>query len=280
MNFTGESAFSPGRVAKLIFLTFATFATLYPVLWVFKMALTPSQGFDASPNPFPTDPSLDNFSYVLFELPFFTWLFNSVVISVATTLLGVFLACTSAYALSRFRFPGRAPAMLSFLVTQMFPGVLMMIPLYLIMDYLGLLNQLLGLVLVYSTTAIPFCVWMLKGYFDTIPKELEEAALMDGASTGMIFWRIMLPLSLPAVAVTALFSFMTAWNEFILAAVFMNDENKYTLPVGLKQMVGQFATEWGNFAAAAILVSIPVVALFFALQKNLVGGLTSGGVKG
>ena len=280
MNFTGESPFSTGRIVKLVFLTFATFATLYPVLWVFKMALTPSQGFDASPNPFPTDPSLDNFNHVLFELPFFTWLFNSVVISAATTVLGVFLACTSAYALSRFRFPGRAPAMLSFLVTQMFPGVLMMIPLYLIMDSLGLLNQLLGLVLVYSTTAIPFCVWMLKGYFDTIPKELEEAALMDGASTGMIFWRIMLPLSLPAVAVTALFSFMTAWNEFILAAVFMNDENKYTLPVGLKQMVGQFATEWGNFAAAAILVSIPVVALFFALQKNLVGGLTSGGVKG
>jgi len=280
MNFTGESPFSTGRIVKLVFLTFATFATLYPVLWVFKMALTPSQGFDASPNPFPTDPSLANFEHVLFDLPFFTWLFNSVVISAATTLLGVFLACTSAYALSRFRFPGRAPAMLSFLVTQMFPGVLMMIPLYLIMDSLGLLNQLLGLVLVYATTAIPFCVWMLKGYFDTIPKELEEAALMDGASTGMIFWRIMLPLSLPAVAVTALFSFMTAWNEFILAAVFMNDENKYTLPVGLKQMVGQFATEWGNFAAAAILVSIPVVALFFALQKNLVGGLTSGGVKG
>jgi len=280
LNYTGESPYSTGRIVKLVLLTFATFATLYPVLWVFKMALTPSQGFDASPNPFPTDPSLANFSHVLFELPFFTWLLNSVIISAATTVLGVFLACTSAYALSRFRFPGRAPAMLSFLVTQMFPGVLMMIPLYLIMDSLGLLNQLLGLVLVYSTTAIPFCVWMLKGYFDTIPKELEEAALMDGASTGMIFWRIMLPLSLPAVAVTALFSFMTAWNEFILAAVFMNDENKYTLPVGLKQMVGQFATEWGNFAAAAILVSIPVVALFFALQKNLVGGLTSGGVKG
>ena len=280
MTGSESNPYSAGRIGKMVFLTFATFATLYPVLWVFKMALTPSQGFDASPNPFPTDPSLDNFNHVLFELPFFTWLFNSVVISAATTVLGVFLACTSAYALSRFRFPGRAPAMLSFLVTQMFPGVLMMIPLYLIMDALGLLNQLLGLVLVYSTTAIPFCVWMLKGYFDTIPKELEEAALMDGATTGMIFWRIMLPLSLPAVAVTALFSFMTAWNEFILAAVFMNDESKYTLPVGLKQMVGQFATEWGNFAAAAILVSIPVVALFFALQKNLVGGLTSGGVKG
>jgi arabinogalactan oligomer/maltooligosaccharide transport system permease protein len=275
-----DRPYSPGRIVKLLFLAAFTVAVLYPVLWVFKMALSPSQGFDASANPFPTDPSLDNFRHVLFDRPFFRWLLNSVVVSVATTLLGVFLACTSAYALSRFRFPGRTTAMLSFLVTQMFPGVLMMIPLYLIMDWLHLLDQLAGLVLVYSTTAIPFCVWMLKGYFDTIPKELEEAAVMDGATPAMIFWRIVLPLSLPAVAVTALFSFMTAWNEFILAATFMNGEENYTLPVGLRLMVGQFSSEWGHFAAGAILVSLPVVALFFALQKHLVGGLTSGGVKG
>ena len=275
-----DSPWAPERLAKLVFLTLLSLAVVYPVLWVFKMAFTSSQGFDTSINPIPSDPSLDNFRHLLFEMPFLTWMFNSLVCSVATTLLGVFLACTSAYALSRFRFPGRSTAMLGFLVTQMFPGVLMMIPLYIIVDALGLLDQLLGLILVYSTTAIPFCVWMLKGYFDTIPRELEEAALMDGATTSTIFWRIMLPLSLPAVAVTALFSFMTAWNEFILAALFMNSEEHYTLPVGLKLMVGQFSSEWGYFAAAAILVSLPVVILFFALQKQLVGGLTAGGVKG
>jgi arabinogalactan oligomer/maltooligosaccharide transport system permease protein len=238
------------------------------------------QGFDLSLSLLPAEPTLDNFRYLFFERPFARWLLNSVMVSLATTLLGVFLASTAAYAFSRFRFPGRTAALLSFLVTQMFPGILMMIPLYLIMDTLGLLDRLAGLTLVYATTAIPFCVWMLKGYFDTIPKELEEAAVMDGASRARIFWTLVLPLSLPGVAVTALFSFMTAWNEFILAATFMNQETSYTLPVGLQMMVGQFSSDWGHFAAGSVLVSLPVMALFFALQRYLVAGLTAGGVKG
>ncbi|MBW2702301.1 MAG: sugar ABC transporter permease [Deltaproteobacteria bacterium] len=207
-------------------------------------------------------------------------LFNSVVVSLVTTLLGIFLATTAAYAFSRFRFPGRRAGLLAFLVIQMFPGTMMMIPLYILIERLGLLDQLLGLILVYSTTAIPFCVWTLKGYFDTIPKELEESAIIDGASRIRIFWTIILPLAKPAVAVTALFGFMTAWNEFILAATFMNDETAQTLPVMLNGYVSATTVEWGHFAAGAVLVSLPVVALFFMLQKNLVGGLTAGGVKG
>ncbi|TNE49091.1 MAG: ABC transporter permease subunit [Deltaproteobacteria bacterium] len=211
---------------------------------------------------------------------FWKQLLNSVIVAIITTFLGLLLACTAAYAFSRFRFPGRQTGLMSFLVSQMFPGTLMMIPLYILMSKLGLLDNLLGLSLVYSTTAIPFCVWMLKGYFDTIPREIEEAALIDGASRTLIFWKIMLPLARPAIAVTALFSFMTAWNEFILAATFMNQETSYTLPVMLYKFVGQHDTDWGHFAAGAILVSLPIIFLFFALQKNLVSGLTAGGVKG
>jgi arabinogalactan oligomer / maltooligosaccharide transport system permease protein len=263
--------------------------TLYPVLWVVKMALTASQGFSLSALPIPWPPSsitLDNFRYVLAtenmagDWLFGHQLFNSVIVSAATMVFGIVLACTAGYAFSRFDFPGQQVGLKGMLVTQMFPGVVMAIPLYILLDSLHLLNNLVGLCFVYSTTAIPFCVWNLKGYFDTIPKDLEEAAVMDGASQWTIFIKVILPLSRPAIAVTALFCFMTAWNEFILAATFMNSETAYTLPVALQSYVGDYSTEWGHFAAGAVLVSIPVMALFMVLQRHLVEGLTAGGVKG
>jgi arabinogalactan oligomer/maltooligosaccharide transport system permease protein len=270
-----------------LFLICFTAATLLPVALVVKKAFSPGKEFELSINPIPKKVTLDNFKRVVGKSTNDgTWLFgrqllNSLLISLGTTLLGVFLAATAAYAFSRFRFPGRQPGMMMFLVVQMFPATLLMIPLYIILSKLGLLNSVLGLVFVYSTTAIPFCVWMLKGYFDTIPKELEEAALIDGASRIRIFYTIVLPLARPALAVTALFSFMTAWNEYILAATFLNREETFTLPVLLKSYVGEHGSaDWGAFAAGAVLVSIPIVALFYALQKHLVSGLTSGGVKG
>ena len=264
-----------------------TLFTLYPLMLVLRIAFSPgNEGFSSRLSPIPETWSFDNFVAVVSETSAEgEWLFgqqllNSAVIAIATTVLGIFLATTAGYAFSRFRFPGRRAGLMAFLVSQMFPGVLMMIPLYLLMQELGLLNQPLGLILVYSTTAIPFCVWMLKGYFDTIPKDLEESAIMDGASQFTIFWKIILPLSMPAVAVTALFSFMTAWNEFVLAFTFMDEPSAFTLPVMVNNYVGEKSIEWGKFAAASIIVSIPVMALFYALQKNLVGGLTAGAVQG
>ncbi|MEW5756970.1 MAG: sugar ABC transporter permease [Pseudomonadota bacterium] len=278
----------------LVLISF-TLLAIYPILWVLTLAFSGGQSLvvvdlPAEPGfldrvrsvlPWPETVSLKNFADVLIDEPFGRWLFNSAIVAGATTLLGVFLACTAAYAFSRFRFPGRRTGMMMFLVSQMFPGTLMMVPLFIIIvKWLHLGNTYLGLVLVYAVTSIPFCVWMLKGYFDTIPIEIEESAIMDGASPATIFFRIILPLAKPAVAVTALFSFMTGWNEFILASIFMEEETAYTAPVGLRFFVGGFSAQWGYFAAGSIIVSLPVVALFYYLQKYLIAGLTAGGVKG
>jgi len=261
-------------------------ATLYPILWVVKMSLSPTQSLSLSANPFPERVTLRHFSAVLgAQDSSGRWLFGrnlaaSLVVSAATTVVGLFLSVTAAYAFSRFRFPGRKAGLQSLLISQMFPALLMLIPIYSILQKLGLLNSLGGLVLVYSTTSLPFCVWMLKGYFDTIPRDLEEAAIMDGATHWQAFVKVVLPLARPALAVTALFSFMNAWNEFILAATLLDDAALFTLPVALQRLVGEYRVEWGQFAAGALVVSVPVMALFFALQKHLVGGLTAGGVKG
>ncbi len=280
----------PLHIALITF----TLLSSYPVLWVLALAFSGQQsvGIIDLPKdpeffqrlravlPIPAHFSVANFVEVWTEQAFGRWLLNSIIVSLLTTLLGVFLACTAAYAFSRFRFPGRNAGMLMFLVSQMFPGTLMLIPLYIIIvKWLGLGNTYFGLVIVYATTAIPFCVWMLKGYFDTIPIDIEESALIDGASRQTIFLRIILPLAKPAVAITALFSFMTAWNEFILASVFMEAENNYTAPVGLRFFVGGFSSQWGYFAAGSVMVSMPVVLLFLYLQKYLISGLTAGSVK-
>ena len=283
---TGPTPSWPRRFLVHALLVVASVAVLYPVVWVVKVALSPGGALDLDPNPLPAAFSLENFAAVVGTRDAAGgWLFgrqllNSVLVSGATAAVGVALSCTAAWALSRFAFPGRDVGMELFLITQMFPGVVMEIPLYILMDEAGLLGSTAGLVLVYATTSIPFCTWNLKGYFDTIPRDLEEAAVMDGASRWVTFTRIVLPLARPALAVTALFAFMTAWNEFILAATFLGDERLFTLPVVLQGAVGDFGTDWGRFSAGALLVSVPVMALFFVLQKNLVEGLTAGGVKG
>ena len=266
-------------------LVAATVAALYPILWVVKMALTPGQSFGAGASPIPTAVTAQNFVDVVTTADahgplFIRQLANSLLVASATAIVGLVVSTTAAYAISRWKFPGREAGLAAFMVTQMFPGVVMAIPLYLLLHALHLLDSMAGLVLVYATTSIPFSVFTLKGYFDTIPRELEEAAMLDGASRWMTFTQIILPLARPALAVTGLFSFMTAWNEFILANTLLGDPHSFTLPVVLQRYVDDYGTQWGHFAAGAILVSIPVVALFFALQRHFVEGLTAGAVKG
>ena len=260
----------------------ATMFALYPLLWVLGLALSP-EGLSSSAGlwPLPAVPSLSNARAVVDGNPhFWTQLANSLIVSGATATVAIVLALPSAYALARFSFLGAKAGLRAMLWTQMFPGVASAVPLYVILDKVGLLDSRAGLVLVYATTAIPFALLQLKGAFEGIPIELEEAAWVDGASRVRTFLTIVLPAARPAIAVTFLFAFMSAWNEFILAATLLSRESAFTLPVVLQRLVGEHAAQWGVFAAGALIVSIPVVALFYVAQKSLVAGLTAGGVKG
>jgi len=260
-------------------LVLACALTLAPLAWMLDLAFTPGKTLGAGLSIDLAHVGLGNFRELVTPL-FLRQLANSLLVASLTAVVGLAFATTAAYALSRFDFPGRRGGLRIFLVSQMFPAVVSSVPVYLILHRLGLVDNLLGLVLVYATTSVPFSVWTLKGYFDQVPRELEEAALIEGASRFAIFRTIALPLARPGIAVTALFSFMTAWNEFILAATFMNHAEGYTLPVVLQGFVGAYGARWGLFAAGSVLVSIPVIALFFLAQRSLTQGLAAGAVKG
>ncbi len=222
-----------------------------------------------------------NYNATLFDTDFFLWIWNSLLITIATSTMGVALASTSAYAFSRFAFPGRRVGLIFLLATQMIPAAMLLLPIYMLAYKLGLIGSWVGLVVAYSVSSIPFSIHILKGYYDTIPKELEEAATIDGATKMQTFFRIMLPLAAPALAIVFLFNFMTAWNDYLLAKIMLNkDPNMHTWPLGLQRLQGQFNTDWGKFSAAALMVSIPVTILFLASSKYLVSGLTLGSVKG
>lgn len=260
--------------------------TLYPILWVVSLALSHGTTPEARVVPLPHDVSLEHFRTVTgADDPARSWLFarqvvNSIVVSLATAATAVAIAAPAAYALARFEFVGKRSGMRTLLLTQMFPGVASAVPLYLILDALHLLDTISGLVLVYAATAVPFAIFQLRGAFLAIPVDLEEAAMVDGATRTEAFLKVALPAARPAMAVTFLFAFMSAWNEFILAATLLGRESSFTLPVVLQSYVGEYNAQWGAFAAGAILVSVPVMALFYVAQRQLVSGLTAGGVKG
>ena len=264
-----------------IFLSFFTLLTIYPVLNIISVSLRTDNAFQTRTLAFIGENSgLDIYLQLFTETPFFLWLRNSLIISIVVTLLGVVLASTSAYALSRYRFKGRQFGMISLLTTQMFPATMLLLPFFILLSKLSLINSFTGLAIIYSSTALPFCIWQMKGFYDTISPSLEESACLDGCNQFQAFYKIVLPLSTPALVITALFSFMSSWSEYVVAAIILQDPELYTLPLGLKSFQSSLATEWGLYAAGAVVISIPVVVLFISLARFLVSGLTMGSVKG
>jgi len=279
---------SPVRRAKffkyaLIHIVVLTAAGIcvYPLLRILSISMRPGDRlFSTDLSLIPDGATLAAYASLLKDTMFLRWLWNSLIITLATSFIGVSLASTAAYAFSRFRFPGKKAGLILLLSSQMIPAGMLILPLFLMIMKLKLMNTYLGMIIAYSVSSLPFSIWILKGYYDTIPRSLEEAALVDGTSQVGAFWRIILPLSTPALSIAFLFNFTTAWNEYLVARVVLFSSKQYTWTLGLFELQGQYITQWGMFAAGSMLVTIPVLAVFLYSSKWLISGLTLGSVKG
>ncbi|WP_166022952.1 sugar ABC transporter permease [Streptomyces chilikensis] len=268
------------RIATHAVLIVASLIAVLPVAWIFLLSLGPDKDDYLRPAGIFGKATLDNYVQVLTETNFFHWLQSSLIVSLGTTVLGVLIAATTGYAVSRMRFPGQKKLMWVLLCTQMFPIAVLIVPMYQLLTELRLLDTYGGLILVYCSTAVPYSAWLLKGYFDTIPFEIDEAGRVDGLSPFGTFVRLILPLARPGLAVAAFYNFITAFGEVAFASTFMLDDTKYTFAVGLQSFVSEHDAQRHLMAATAVLVAIPVSAFFYLVQRNLVAGLTAGGTKG
>ncbi len=262
--------------------------SLFPVAYVLSAAVNPVSSLGAA-TLLPRDLTLHNFGILLHDpsTKFLRWYANSMVVSVTTALLTVILGALAAYAFSRFRFRGRRMGMMALLLIQMFPSILNVVAIYLIMLRTGEvfpkfgLNTLVGLIIVYLAGVLGVNAWLMKGFFDTIPSELDESAKVDGATPAQIFWGIVMPLAAPVLAVIGLLSFIGTLNELIFASALLQTTDNFTLPVGMRGFIDQqYAEHWGPYAAGVVLAAPPAVALFLFLQRYIVHGLTAGSVKG
>lgn len=266
---------------RTVLVVVCVLLNLFPFYWMASSSLKASASLFTYPPGFLPLP-FDTLAYaqVFQQSALLLWIVNSVRVAVPTTILALVFSVTGAYALSRFKFRGRGLTAMLILVTQMLPGTLLVIPLYLLFKQLGLLDTHVGLILAYATFALPFSIWMLKGYFDTIPVEIEEAAIVDGCSRLQALARIVLPLSLPGLTVTAMFAFILAWNDLVLAVTLTTDPALRLDAVGLASFIGEYGTPWGQIMAASTVSSLPILLLFLFAQRYLLAGLTAGAVKG
>lgn len=262
-----------GLAAMLAFL-------LFPFYWTFVTSVKPeSELYGETVTYWPKTFSMESYRKLFTEFNFLKPMANSLLVATMTTVISLTVSVLAAYAFSRYRFKGRKLLMTMFLTNNMFPTVLLLIPLYAIMRKLGILYTPGSLVLSYTTFTIPFSIWLLNGYLDDLPMALEEAAMVDGANRAQAFVRIIMPILTPCVVATGAYVFMTAWNEYTFAVMFTNEANR-TIPVALKNLIGQLGVQWGMLTAGGIITIIPVCVMFFFAQKRLIAGLTAGAVKG
>lgn len=258
------------------------FLALIPILYALSLSFSKgsgalSSGFSLLQKEF----TLENYRNIIIEKPFLQWFYNSASLSVYTMMIAIGFAVIASYAFSRYRFRGRTALLKLLLLLNAFPQILSMFALFRLLKEMNMLNTKLGLVIIYAGSMCIFSVWNMKGYFDTIPVEIEEASKIDGASDFQLLWKIVMPLARPAIIVTAVMVLIFVWNEYLFSTTFLLDETSYTLAGGLYQLQSNdYSRSWGMFSAASILVSAPVLVIFFCIQKYMVSGLTAGGVKG
>jgi ABC-type glycerol-3-phosphate transport system permease component len=280
------SASSSGtRTVRLVItyaiLSLGALAVLVPVLWMLSTALKSDREiFSVPPRWIPDSFSLSAATRVWSAYPFFSYFRNSLLVVISSAFISVIFSSLAGYGLSRFKFPGRGSFLTFLLMSQMFPSIMLLVPYYKIFQTTGLINTHSALIVTYVSFTIPFCTWMMYGYFQGIPTELDESAAIDGAGRMQTFTRVVMPLALPGVAAISIYSFVTAWNEYMFALVLTQSEAMKTLAVGIGQMVGQYRISWNDLMASSLYASIPLLIVFVFLQRYLVSGLTAGAVKG
>ncbi|HZF03271.1 MAG TPA: carbohydrate ABC transporter permease [Patescibacteria group bacterium] len=253
----------------------------FPLFWMLSTSLKPSaEIFATPPRLVPAHPTLENFGRLFSDTSFLTFFRNSALVSLATVALTLGVSAPGAYGLTRFAFAGREKVAGLILTTYMFAPVMIIIPFYILVKELGIVNTRLALVLSYTTFCLPFCLWLLRAFFESIPLELEEAALVDGAGRGRAVWHVVLPLALPGLIAAAIFTFILAYNDFLFALVLITSEELKTLPVGVNDLFNATIVDWGMIMAAGVMITVPAVLFFAAVQRYLVQGWGAGGVKG
>lgn len=270
-----------GNLGRYLGLILFSLVLVFPLLWMISTSFKPgNEIFTKIPRWIPKQPTIENYRFMLLHTTYPVYYLNTLKVSIITTVFALVISVFAGYSLSRFRFRGRGFLGVLIIAVQMFPYVLLVIPMFIVMRSLGLINTHLSLIIAYSTFALPFSTWMLKGYFDTISVSLEEAAIIDGCRRSQILFRIILPLSAPGLVAVAMFTFILGWREYIYALAFTRSEKLRLLTVGLALMQGQHGRiSWGQIMSGAVLACIPAILVFTILQKYMVQGFTRGAVK-